>query len=128
MKVLFLVSLFCLVGGTQETSNVYYFDFAVDRVAGIPEHQIEEYGCLYSMNRHDFLESLNKPDNATEEYNPLNVRAKLKFGEEIYFVDYAGVVKGRQQSVDKDAFRKALVVVGRCGPSSHSPGDQRRSD
>ena len=37
---------------------VYYFGFEIERITGIPEHQMEDHGCLYKISREDFEKSL----------------------------------------------------------------------
>ena len=52
---------------------VYYIGFEVELITGIPEHQIEEYGCLYKISREDFEKSLLADAEATKNlrYNKL---------------------------------------------------------
>lgn len=58
---------------------VYYIGFEVELITGIPEHQMEEYGCLYKISRKDFEKSLLTNEKITRDlqYNKLDVRAKL---------------------------------------------------
>lgn len=97
---------------------VYYFGFKIERITGIPEHQIEEYGCLYKINREDFEKSLLPDTEATKSlrYNKLDVRAKVVFAKKHYFIDRAGVVStGTGYGLlDKKKFVSHLTLIRKC--------------
>jgi hypothetical protein len=97
---------------------VYYFGFEVERITGIPENQIEQYGCKFSISRNDFEQSLlTAPDQvANIQYNKLDIRAKAIFLDKQYFIDRAGVVSDGQRYVllNKVKFASHLKSVGKC--------------
>jgi hypothetical protein len=97
---------------------VYYFGFEIQRIAGIPEHQMEEHGCLYKISRKDFEKSLltDKESIRNLHYEKLDVRAKIIFPDRYYFVSRAGVVNTGNGYVllDKKKFVDHLVSLKKC--------------
>ena len=97
---------------------VYYVGFDVELITGIPEHQIEEYGCLYKINREDFEKSLLTDPETTKNlhYEKLDVRAKVVFTDKSYFISRAGVVNTGKGYVllDKKKFVSHLVPIKKC--------------
>ena len=97
---------------------VYYFGFEIQRITGIPEHQMEEHGCLYKINRKDFEKSLltDKESIRNLHYEKLDVRAKIIFPDRYYFVSRAGVVNTGNGYVllDKKSFVDHLVSLKKC--------------
>jgi hypothetical protein len=97
---------------------VYYFGFEIQRITGIPEHQMEEHGCLYKINRKDFEKSLLTDKETTKNlhYEKLDVRAKIIFPDRYYFVSRAGVVNTGNGYVllDKKSFVDHLVSLKKC--------------
>lgn len=97
---------------------VYYFGFEIERITGIPEHQMEEYGCLYKISREDFEKSLLTDIGTTKnlQYNKLDVRAKVLFAKKHYFIDHSGVVSTGtgHVSLDKKKFVSHLTPIQKC--------------
>ena len=124
---LFLIACAQAGGGTEmkqpmplqdDQGLVYYFGFEIERITGIPEHQMEEYGCLYKISREDFEKSLLADTEATKNlrYNKLDVRAKVVFAKKYYFVDRTGVVStGTGYALlDKKNFTSHLTLIRKC--------------
>ncbi|MDR3324039.1 MAG: lysophospholipase [Zoogloeaceae bacterium] len=102
---------------TETRGIAYYFGFEIERATGIPEAQMEQYGCRYTLTRKDFLVSLTEDKTATYDQTRgrFNVRAKVMFpGEAPWFISYDGL--GRQEArffiADKQKFRASLTFVG----------------
>jgi hypothetical protein len=97
---------------------VYYFGFEIERITGIPEHQMEDHGCLYKISREDFEKSLltDKESTKNPHYEKLDVRAKIIFSDRHYFVSRAGVVNTGKGYVllDKKKFVDHLVSLKKC--------------
>ena len=97
---------------------VYYFGFEIQRITGIPEHQMEDHGCLYKISREDFEKSLLTDTEATKnlQYEKLDVRAKVVFADKYYFISRAGVVNTGKGYVllDKKKFVSHLVPIKKC--------------
>ena len=97
---------------------VYYIGFDVELITGIPEHQIEEYGCLYKINRKDFESSLltDKESIKNLHYEKLDIRAKIIFPDRHYYISRAGVVNTGKGYVllDKKKFVDHLVSLKKC--------------
>jgi hypothetical protein len=97
---------------------VYYFGFEIERITGIPEHQMEDHGCLYKISREDFEKSLLTDPEETKnlQYEKLDVRAKVVFADKYYFISRAGVVNTGKGYVllDKKKFVDHLVSLKKC--------------
>jgi len=97
---------------------VYYFEFEIERITGIPEHQMEDHGCLYKISREDFEKSLLTDPETTKniQYEKLDVRAKVVFADKYYFISRAGVVNTGKDYVllDKKMFVSHLVSLKKC--------------
>jgi hypothetical protein len=97
---------------------VYYIGFDVELITGIPEHQMEEYGCLFKISKKDFEKSLltDKESIRNLHYEKLDVRAKIIFPDRYYFVSRAGVVNTGNGYVllDKKKFVDHLVSLKKC--------------
>jgi hypothetical protein len=97
---------------------VYYFGFEIERATGIPEHQMEDHGCLYKISREDFEKSLLTDKEAAKNlhYEKLDVRAKVIFPDRTYFISRAGVVNTGRNYVllDKKKFVDRLVSLKKC--------------
>ena len=97
---------------------VYYFGFEIERITGIPEHQMEDHGCLYKISREDFEKSLltDKESIKNLHYEKLDIRAKIIFSDRHYFVSRAGVVNTGKGYVllDKKKFVDHLVSLKKC--------------
>lgn len=106
--------------GTVEPTmgTAYFFGFDAERITGIPEEQIEEYGCLFEVRRDDFLKSLLPNSVGSGEYNRYDVRAKVLLVKTVYFVDHAGIVaQGKDRFlIDKKLFQSVLKPLGKCPP------------
>lgn len=127
IRVVTLVSFMVLVscGFAQDSelpmpsidrAVIYYFGFEIDRITGIPEDQIQDYGCLYDADKEDIISSLTTYHDSNEKYDQFDVRAKILIDNDIYFVDYKGVVKKDNNlfKIDKDKFVRSLILVGDC--------------
>jgi hypothetical protein len=97
---------------------VYYFGFEIQRITGIPEHQMEDHGCLYKISREDFEKSLLTDNESTKNlhYEKLDVRAKIIFSDRHYYISRAGVVNTGKGYVllDKKKFVDHLVSLKKC--------------
>lgn len=97
---------------------VYYIGFDVELITGIPEHQMEDHGCLFKINREDFEKSLLTDKESTKNlrYEKLDVRAKIIFPDRTYFISRAGVVNTGKGYVllDKKKFVSHLVPIKKC--------------
>jgi len=106
--------------GTSIRGTVYYFSFEVQRMVGIPEAQIEEYGCKYYIAKDQFHRALREMGFQNGGYEAGNVRAKILFeAEEPYFIDAQGFVRHGKEygKADKKLFAASLLRAGdaRCG-------------
>lgn len=99
----------CLSAGK---ALVYYFDFKIERITGLHEGEMESY-TSYCLSKDDFNKIFIVKPNETDsmQYNKLNVRAKIIFKEEVYYIDRNGVVRGPNGygKIDKKEFSKYLV-------------------
>lgn len=132
MKLLKLCALLLLIGcsqigeaqapgsGRSEEGLVYYFGFDIERITGIPESQIEDYGCLFKITQNNFQESLSAAEGGATKYNKLDVRAKAVFGNKQYFLDRSGIVRtgDRYFSLNKKSFVSHLLPVRKCSPAT----------
>lgn len=137
MKIITLVGLLYLAACSQVNSAsqsvqsqaeessateavVYYFGFDIQRITGIPEAQIEDYGCLFKISRLDFNSSLTARDIKTgyPAYESSDVRAKVVFQDATYYIDYNGVAKWNATffDVDKKKFASHLKPTAQCKP------------
>lgn len=99
---------------------VYYFGFEIPRITGIPEEQIQDYGCVYGIDQGQFTAVLHKAEAQDKlRYKKSDVRAKvvLPDGSE-YFVNGEGVVRWNDSwfILDKKRFVGLLTLAspGRC--------------
>jgi hypothetical protein len=124
--IIFILGLFTIVGACSNGAEspksrnsevvVYYYWFDVERITGIPEHQIEVYGCLYSAEKEGILNSISLIEVNNINYDSSDVRAKIILEEKVFFIDYKGVVKSDNNffKVDKASFVKSLKPVANC--------------
>lgn len=103
----------------MDRGTAYYFAFEIERITGIPEHQIEEYGCVYTVDRQAFLGLLRKPEPGQPlHYDKADVRAKITFREAEYFINRGGVARAGNEFflLDKGRFVALLspTVPGKC--------------
>lgn len=110
-------------GATIESNSiegtVYYFEFEIERIAGIPEQQMEEYSCVYTISRQKFIPLLREDVSLGKKYNRSDVRAKVVFkDEEPYFVSREGIVRHGSKffMLSKQDFVSRLTYVkeGKC--------------
>jgi hypothetical protein len=84
-------------GATQPTAGdgtVYYYGFDIERVTGIPEHQIDQYGYSYTISKEGFVSLLKSANHLSFMYDQRDVRAHVSFGVgEQYFVNRKGIVR-----------------------------------
>lgn len=101
-----------------EQGLVYYYAFEIERITGLHESEIEQYGSRYCITRDDFKQSLlTAPERVKNlQYDKLDVRAKLVFSDKQYLIDRMGVVRGGQEYVllDKEKFVSHLKSIGKC--------------
>ena len=101
-----------LSASEMKVAKVRYFGFEIQRIAGIPWNQIDDYGCLYEIEEQKF-ETMLQPDKA-KAFEKYDVRAKVVHSRGNYFIDYAGNVSGPSQTfarVDKAVFADALKFL-----------------
>jgi hypothetical protein len=103
----------------DEIGRVNYFDFEIDRITGILEEEMGNYGCLYEISRSAFDRSVLPEQPAGERYDSRDVRAKVVFSSRTIYIDRRGIAKavgGEEFSIRKDVFVSALTAIGRCDP------------
>ena len=111
--IVFLILYFTMkstwaTGFNQTEGRVYYFDFDIQRITGIPEHQIEQYGCLYMINKIEFEKLIVENQEGRIKYNKNDIRGKVVFsGNDPYFISVGGVVR---QGVNFSTIRKKDFV------------------
>lgn len=99
-----------ILGQTSQppkTGVVYYFGFDIERITGIPEHQIEQYGCRYTIQKGRFISLLKSAPKLKNKYDPRDIRARISFGKGVdYFVNREGIVRYRNKYfvLDKTEF------------------------
>lgn len=83
----------------SDRALVYYFGFEIQRIAGIPEQQIEEYGCRYVTSKSKFLKLLSISHSQNDlHYEKLDIRAKVIFlAGASYYIDRDGIVRSGDQ-------------------------------
>ncbi|MEI2456429.1 hypothetical protein [Lysobacter firmicutimachus] len=101
--------------------TVYFFGFDVPRITGIPEQEMEKYGCKFKIKESDLLAAmaLSQPD-PLPNYNALDVRAKISFPNGALYIDHQGVMSwdGKFSLIDKAKFSKALTEPEPCSQAS----------
>lgn len=101
----------------NQTGTVYFFGFDVPRVTGIPEHEMEKFGCKFKITEPDLIAAMASPQPPhVPDYNALDVRAKISFPKETYYIDHQGVLykQGRPLLIDKAKFNDALMEPEPC--------------
>lgn len=97
----------------EHSNKVFYFSFDIDRLTGIPEHQIEEYGCLYNIKiTQQRFESMLAMPSCKFSYDERDVRAKVIFDDiQPYFINIDGVVRHGDNFfiIDKKEFENNLL-------------------
>lgn len=98
---------------------VYHYGFNVERITGIPEEQIEQYGCRYRVPEPQFLSLLRGPNSAwRDDYEPRNVRAKVVCGEgrDVHYIDRDGRVRVRDRyfTISRDELVRILPEPESC--------------
>ena len=96
--------------------RVYYYGFEIERITGIHEEEIQEIGCEYFANEESITDTISPLDVTDVRYDPLDVRARFEFREEIYFVDRDGIVRQGTHyfRLDKENFVRALTLTRDC--------------
>lgn len=100
----------------QLTGVARYYGFDIERITGLLEQEIDEYGCRFEISKQDFDRAVLSRAPA-QAYNPNDVRAKVVFGSKTIYIDKSGVARkpgGPEFLVDKAAFVKALVAKENC--------------
>jgi len=99
---------------TETTALVYYFGFDIDTIAGLHKEQVEEYGCIYTVAKSEFLKALTPASKTDAPYNKLVVKAEVKFSPDTsYLIDIDGHVSlnDQQYVIDKRTFARMLHQV-----------------
>lgn len=87
----------------QLDATVYYFDFAIHRMAGIPEKEMESYGCVYKGNFEVLNGLVETAPLSDEPYEPNDVRAKVIGAQgKAFFIDSHGISMRGSESVKID--------------------------
>lgn len=114
--VLLLLPAVAVSNGDRKISdvngNVRYFGFEIERIAGIPENQIDQYGCNYTIQQSDFVSLLRSDDDLEKKYDKLDIRARVSFSDDCqYFINPEGIVRqGKKYYViNKDDFVRLLT-------------------
>lgn len=109
----FGVSLNCVAN--PGIGKVYFDGFEKQRITGLHESELEVLCCIFTIKRKEFDEILNSEAAPVIGYNSKDVRAKIVFGKNIYFIDRQGTVRfgDKVMVIDKDKFTK-LVKLVRC--------------
>jgi len=127
MKLLICFTLFffvssCSIANIETTKegvlvDVYHYGFDIDRITGILEGEIEVLGCKYKINISEFKKVLNLVEIKNNRYNEFDVRSKVIFGQELYFIDREGFVKessGGFYFLNKETFEGLLIFSSKC--------------
>ena len=104
---------------TASRAAVYYFGFDIERITGIPEHQIDQYGCRYTIEREKFISLLVKAPDMSSKYDQRDIRAHISISaDEQYFVNREGIVRfgDRYFIIEKRDFVNLLSPhrAGKC--------------
>jgi hypothetical protein len=99
----------------SERGTVFYYSFAAPEYVSLRETDIHLYGCEYFNSRPEFLAALSGVTDRSG-YREDTVRAKVDFGDRVYFVDLGGVVRDGDEfrRIDKERFERSLVPNGLC--------------
>lgn len=91
---------------TGPDARIYYFGFEIKRITGIPEAQIDAYGCLYKGNSDQLRQLLTAAPPSKVDYQPFDVRAKIILAQDVWYIDSNGVAKlgGKAVAIDKALF------------------------
>ena len=110
-----VIGMCCMNVHADIIGKAYVFGFNIERITGIPEIQMEEYGCLYDISRDSFISLLQVGRNM-QEYQDLNVRAKVIFNNDVYFIDRYGIVRNGVNyfSIDTKKFELLLTRKRKC--------------
>jgi hypothetical protein len=110
--MVFILSIAEAAMGGEE-GVAYYFDFNVPRMVGIPESQMESYGCTYAVSKEDVERLIRtSPPSSSGAYESKDVRVKMEFKDgHTYYVDSSGVIRdgARYFSGDKEGIAKVIV-------------------
>lgn len=104
--------------GKSEQGVAYFYDFLIERITGLHEDEIERYGRKHCIDRAEFEKILkfSQSGPVDEQYNRLDVRAKVVFSDRSYFIDRFGVVSTGHGylSVDTEEFSKVVARPDAC--------------
>lgn len=112
-RIIFYSSLF-LSGVTYSCDDVgvvYYYGFDIERITGITEPMIVEYGDLYYIGTTDFLNYLSPSTSRTYQSN--DIRAKIcLYKDNCFYVDKDGFVRNKKifYKLDKIRFERGLLL------------------
>jgi hypothetical protein len=116
-------------GQGTDVGRVSYYGFDVQRITGLLEQEIDDYGCPFEISRSKFDRAI-VPLSGDQAYNARDVRAKVAFGAEVFYIDRFGVGKtpnGDTFAVDKAAFVGGLVSTGSCDHGTSAGGEKDRN-
>lgn len=103
------------ISPTNDKAIVYFYGFSIERITGLHENEIEKYGDLFIMTKDSFDRSrLVLPNQKNDlKYNGLDIRGKVIFRNEEYFIDRSGVFKGPRGigKIDKFVFETFLEPI-----------------
>lgn len=109
--------------GCDDVGVVYYYGFDIERITGITEPMIVEYGDLYYISSTDFLNYLSP--STSRNYQSNDIRAKICFyRDNCFYVDKDGFVRNKKKFyiLDKIRFEKGLLL-----PKKHTSFAQSNS-
>jgi hypothetical protein len=109
-----MIAIYCSSLYADMIGKVYFYGFDIQRITGLHENEIEKYGCLYELNKYEFISLLRAEPGA--KYQKLDIRAKAVFGNDIYFIDREGIVRNdiNYYSIDRKKFKLLFSQIGRC--------------
>ncbi|ATQ73846.1 hypothetical protein CR152_04435 [Massilia violaceinigra] len=102
-----------------DVAEVSYAGFEIEIITGVPEHQIREYGCAYTISEKEFLNLLLRDLSSTSQYDKRDVRAVITLADgRKYFVNRLGLVRNGKAmfKLDPRIFEEHLSLVkpGKC--------------
>jgi hypothetical protein len=95
--------------------QVSYFDFDIQRLTGIPESEMWDYGCHYLVDRQPVLDLLGHAVVASAEvYEAKDIRAEIHLQHNhAVFISRTGIARDGQKylTIDKLAFAALLAPI-----------------
>lgn len=114
-------ALSCTPGiASEPQAEGYVYSFGIDRISGLAEGDLGEYGCRAFISEKKFLDMLKGVQTVGQKYDSMDVRAKFSLDDgRVYFVDRQGFVREGKSyfSVDTKWLEQALSVI----PSNSCP-------